>query len=110
VAAWVVAAAYGFLTTKVLAFIDSLPFGIGDVLNEIAASTRTNCAWTTSSELIEFFKRSLLAGKVPAELRGQATVQNYTRYGGWFSKNDRLADPGAENALQQAMQEIGTNQ
>jgi hypothetical protein len=53
-----------------------------------------------------FFTRGLLEGKSAAELRGQAAVAGYERRGGInnIGGPDRLADRGAENALQRAIQ------
>jgi hypothetical protein len=41
-----------------------------------------------------------------SELRGQAADAGYTRFGGWFSSSDRLADTGAENAIKEALAEF----
>jgi hypothetical protein len=56
-----------------------------------------------ATEQLEFFRRGLAAGKDTSILRGQAATAGYTRYTTWDA--DWLAQPGAENRLQQAIQE-----
>jgi hypothetical protein len=58
-----------------------------------------------ADEQERFCKRGLAQGKSPGELRGQASVAGLGRGGGGGSKQpDHIEDPGAEAALQRAIQ------
>ncbi|MCC9608921.1 hypothetical protein LOC68_07835 [Blastopirellula sp. JC732] len=71
--------------------------------------TKTNSGLSgnaLAAEQKEFFKKGLAAGTDSGILRGQASEAGYERLGGTGRPGDRLTDPSAEKALQDAISEI----